>query len=89
MCVIHTWSKFTTSAFKAAQIEERGLHEAIRWETYDGQTGEGRVIMAREMNSTGDAEWKLVVSVTDFDRMTIKDKFIPLKDLAQVEWECV
>ena len=89
MSVIHTWSKFTTSAFKAAQIEERGLHQMIRYETYDGQTGEGEVIMAREMSSAGDFQWKLVISVTDLDRMTIKDKFVPLQDVAQVEWEHV
>ena len=89
MSAIHTWSKFTTSAFKAAQIEERGLGQMIRYETYDGQTERGRVIMAREMSSAGDFKWKLVISVSDLESMTLKDRFIPLENVAQVEWEDV
>ena len=84
MSQIHTWSKFTTSAFKAGVIENH-LNETVRYEKYNGDTGEGQVIMAREMTSTGDMAWKMVLSVSDLESCTVRDVFIPLRDVQQIE----
>ncbi len=84
MSVIHTWSKYTTSSFKAGVIENH-MHETVRYEKYNGDTGEGQVIMAREMTSTGDVQWTLVLGVSDIEAATMRDVFIPLTDVQQIE----
>ena len=85
MSQIHTWSKYSTSPHKAQQIEEQMIGKSVRCDTYNGKTHEGRVIMAREMTSTGDVAWTLVLSVSDVEAATIKDVFIPIRDVQQME----
>ena len=85
MTTIHTWSKYSTSPFKAAEIEEQMIGKTVRCDTYSGKTYEGKVIMAREMISTGDVAWTLVLSVSDVEAATIKDVFIGIRDVQQME----
>lgn len=85
MSQIHTWSKFSTSPFKAGEIEDQMIGKKVRCDTYSGKTFEGRVIMAREVVSTGTFEWKLILSVHDVEAATIQDVRIPISDVQQME----
>jgi hypothetical protein len=81
MSIVHTWSKYSTSPFKAGEIEDEMLGQTVRCDTYSGKTYEGKVVMAREMISTGDVAWTLVLSVSEDE----PNVFIPIRDVQQME----